>query len=273
MSSQSNLNFHQTFKPEIHYISSVLSIADGDKALEVKDISNMTGIPNGKSSGKVEPHIIYAKYMGLIDYKKENGKYILERTPLGEVVFSEDPGLQEKLTLLLCHALLCRKENGADVWKTVFNSIMPIYKTGIRKELVLKELEVVYKDKINTKNLAPFWGSYEDMFCSLGILDAEGEIVKTSSLPYDKEYIYLYALVLFTLWDEMIPNEDEISSIQLESLEFRKLFCWDDEQQYKVLESLSDTGIIRLNRQLMPYTILRLTSMDFLREKLYSELC
>ena len=71
MPLQSNLNFHQTFKPEIQYISSILSISDGSTSYEIKDISNLTGIPNGKSSGKVEPHILYSYYMGLIDYIKD----------------------------------------------------------------------------------------------------------------------------------------------------------------------------------------------------------
>lgn len=59
MSKQVNVNFHQTFKPECQYISSILDIADGITWRSVKDISAVTGIPQGTSSGKVEPHISY----------------------------------------------------------------------------------------------------------------------------------------------------------------------------------------------------------------------
>ena len=52
-----------------------------------------------------------------------------------------------------------------------------------------------------------------------------------------------------------------------------KLFGWDEQKEYEVLEQLSDKGIIRLNRQLVPYTILRLTDKDTVMERLYSELC
>ncbi len=56
-------------------------------------------------------------------------------------------------------------------------------------------------------------------------------------------------------------------------LSFSKIFGWTAEQEYQVLEQLSDREILRLNRQLMPYTILRLISKDNLLNKLYSELC
>ena len=273
MAVQSNLNFHQTFKPEVQYISSILSVADGTTAYEIRDISNLTGIPNGKSSGKVEPHILYSSYMGLIDFKKEDGKYTISLTPLGKVVLREDPGLQEELTILLCHAMMCRKKNGADVWSRCFLEVFPKYKDGIKKEILLKELDVIFPGKVNTKNMAPFFGSYEDMFSLIGMLSVKDDIVTANQSSYNKEFIYLYALVLWSLWDDEYSKQDEISSIQLDELSFGKVFGWNLEQEYKVLEALSDKGIVRLNRQLMPYTILRLTSNDVLMDRLYSELC
>ena len=266
MAVQGNINFHLTFKPEIQYISSIISIADGVTAYDVKEISNMTGIPNGKTSGKVEP-------MGLIEYQKKDGKYVLSLTPLGKVVLREDPGLQEDLSLLLCHAMICREVNGADVWSECFINILPKYKNGIRKEMLLKELEVVFPGKINTKNLAPFFGSYGDMFSTLNILNENSDVVSLVSCSIKKEYIYLYALVLWIVWEEKYPYQEEISSTQLEMLSFSKIFGWTAEQEYQVLEQLSDREILRLNRQLMPYTILRLISKDNLLNKLYSELC
>lgn len=50
MSKQVNVNFHQTFKPECQYISSILDIADGITWRSVKDISAVTGIPQGTST-------------------------------------------------------------------------------------------------------------------------------------------------------------------------------------------------------------------------------
>ena len=53
--ANSTLFFHETFQPEG---------CVGDKY----KISELTGIPTGQKKGKVEPHIRYAKYMGLLDY-------------------------------------------------------------------------------------------------------------------------------------------------------------------------------------------------------------
>lgn len=63
-----NVNFAQTFKPEKQYISAILKLATKNEPMTAKQISLETGIPSGESSGKVVPHIEYAKYMGLIDY-------------------------------------------------------------------------------------------------------------------------------------------------------------------------------------------------------------
>ena len=65
-----NINFAQTFKPEKQYISSILNIANKCEPMTAKQISLETGIPMGEKSGKVIPHIEYAKFMGLIDYEK-----------------------------------------------------------------------------------------------------------------------------------------------------------------------------------------------------------
>lgn len=273
MASQSNLNFHQTFKPEKQYISSILDVANNTDTMSVLNISSYTGIPNGKSSGKVEPHILYAKYMGLVEAKKKDGEYKLSRTKLGNVVYMEDPGFQEKLTILLCHAMMLRNVDGADMWNAVFTKILPRYRGKIKKELLLKELEQLFEGKVNKKNFAPFLGSYEDMFASINILDIDSEMINVKETIYNKEYIYLYAFILFELWDEMYGEQDEISSIQLDTLCFGNIFCWDKQKEYEVLEHLSDKGIIRLNRQLVPYTILRLTDKETVMERLYSELC
>lgn len=273
MARQINVNFHQTFKPEKQYIGSILDVANMTEPMTVKEISSMTGIPNGKSSGKVEPHISYAKFMGLIEAEKKDGTIGLKRTTLGEVVSMEDPGLQEELTVLLCHAMMLRSNDGADVWSAVFKKVLPMYRNGIKKDILLIELEKLFDGKVNKKNFAPFMGSYEDMFAELNLLSMDKETIKINSLPYNKEYIYLYAYILFEYWDELFPNQDEISEIQFAELNYGKAFGWNEQYEYNVLEYLADNGLIRMNKQLVPYTILQLVDKDSVIERLYSELC
>lgn len=273
MAGQINVNFHKTFKPEKQYIGSILDVANHAEAMGIKDISKYTGIPTGDSSGKVEPHISYAKYMGLIEVEKKEKLFSLKRTKLGEVVSMEDPGLQEELTILLCHAMMMRDIGGADVWRAVLKKILPLYHSEMKKDTLIKELEHLFDGKVNRKNFAPFLSSYEGMFAGLNILFMEGDNIKINSLPYNKEFIYLYAYVLFEYWDELFAGVEEISSVQLETLNFGKVFGWDTKEEYEILEYLSDNGLVRLNRQLTPYTILRLADKDIVLERLYSELC
>lgn len=273
MAQMANVNFHQTFRPEKQYIAAVLELAGNEGLHSVKDISSLTGIPNGESSGKVEPHIIYADYMGLITYEKKDGMYSLNRTELGEMIYIEDPGLQETLTILLCHCMMQRSDAGAPLWSYIFKSIFPMYKTGIKKDMLLKELEKSFDGKVNTKNIAPFYGSYDSYFDSIGILEDEGDAVSIQQLQYDKEYIYVYAYTLLSYWDEKYPGQDEITSTQLDDLFYGEVFGWGTQEEYQVLEHLSDYGIIRMNRQLMPYTVLKLVEKEDLIAKLFSELC
>lgn len=273
MSKQVNVNFHQTFKPECQYISSILDIADDSTWRSVKDISGITGIPQGISSGKVEPHISYAEYMGLVKSERREKRIKLSRTNLGEIIYMEDPGFQEMLTKTLLHAMILRQENGAGMWSDIFENIFPKYRNEIKKDLLILELNQLYDNKVTTKNIAPFFGSYNEFFSELGILTIQDDVVSCNSLSYDKEFIYMYATVLWEYWEEYYPEQDEISSIQFAELGFGKAFGWDVKVEYEVMEHLADRGLIRMNRQLMPYTILKLTTEDELINNLYSELC
>ena len=134
-------------------------------------------------------------------------------------------------------------------------------------------MNAILDGKITTKNIAPFFGSYESFFDSLSVASDDGESFKLHTIPYDKEFIYVYGLALFAYWKEQYSDQDEITSEQLKEMYFGSVFGWDTQEEYAVLEHLSDKGIIRMNRQLMPYTILLLAGYKELVERLYSELC
>lgn len=275
MAKGGNLNFHETFKPERQYIGSILNVANMPGAMTIQEISNHTGIPNGDSSGKVVPHIRYAEYMGLIEVvKSSKDEYLFNRTKLGEVVYREDEGLQEKLTITLCYAMLLREKNdNAFIWRQTVKEILPDYRNEISIDILIKELERELDRKLSKDSFRPFKMSIMDLFDELNVLVVNGDKIECKCAIYDKELIYLYAYILLEYWDDVFPEEEEISSIQLMKLRFGKIFGWDEQKEYEVLEHLSDKGMIRLNRQLVPYTILRLVEKESVMEKLYSELC
>ena len=81
---KAGINFHNTFPPDVNYLSRLLSYADG-VVRSPDTISQMTGIPQGKSTGKVNPHLYYLMLMGLLQEDRAT------LTPLGRLVRSEDP--------------------------------------------------------------------------------------------------------------------------------------------------------------------------------------
>ncbi len=274
MEENKNISFHKSFKPETMYIAGILELACNENTYTIEEISAITGIPTGKSSGKVEPHIFYANYMGLIDFEKQGKNiYKIKQTKLGEIVYKEDPNLQERLTLILCHAMMLRDEYGAAMWRILFKTIMPKYKNNISRDILDRELERNFDKKITTRNISVVMSSYQDMFATLDILTESAGSWVVKPIELDNEFIILYGYILLDCWEKTFPCQDEISAKQFESLDYGSIFGWNEKMEYEVIIALSDRGIIRLNRQLVPYTMLRLASKENIVNKLYSELC
>lgn len=155
-------NFHQTFKPERHYINALLKFAAEGRSGDAKMISSVTGIPTGQSSGKVNPTIDYSHAMGLISLQRsKNAQLKLELTDLGRVILREDPYLKTQISQWLCHLNLCDKNTGADVWHYVFWA--EYHSLG---ELFSREdLEAMLESKYGSSNssqIGPLVSMYED---------------------------------------------------------------------------------------------------------------
>lgn len=253
-----SLNFHGTFPPTPAYIGRILKIADGEEKT-VEEISELTGIPQGKSSGKVEPHIAYAAYMGLLD--KEN----FSKTKLGKTVLKEDSVLSEKLTQLVCHSMLT-SITGAEMWHFFFRELMPENKEGISR---LRLTDVMIQ-KFGTARYAPVISTYTKQLVKLKLLEDDGDIIKISPLPVERDMLYVYGFALLHEWENIFPNDIEITATQLETMKFGAAYGWDNNTEYEVLKRLCDKEIIGMNNQLIPFTLKRLTTENTLIPKLYS---
>ncbi len=276
------LDFHQTFKPERSCLTSLLVDLAACTGKTAEEISKVTGIPTGSSSGKVVPTISYLEYMGLITQQIDNKKFQLTYTLLGKCVSIEDPGFMEDLTLMLLHCMMTRKNKGAELWSFIICNLLPKYHGSINKENFNKELEMYFEKDVN---LAPFNGTYTGIFDHLGILNISGNGYTIQSHPFNPEFLYLYGLILYEYWNDWINgytddekthriiSENEITADQLEEIGFRFPFGWSDLDEYKALEVLHDKGIISLNRQMSPFTVRKIISKEELVDLLYSELC
>lgn len=266
-----NLNFHQTFKPEKKHITELIILASNNPNMTVEEISLATGIPQGKSSGKVIPHLEYARFMGLVNFEQRNGLYSLSLTDLGQIVLAEDIGLSESITLMLLHSMLIREKKGADLWNFCFIHFAKKY--GYTTKYGYFENEV--NNNFNCEvNLTPLKSSYNDFFADLNFLELDKNLnlFQINSINYDSEYDYLYAYVLYEYWDLFFPLQDEISGNEFERLDFGKCFGVSRSEEINILEKLSELNLIRLNKQLMPFTILKLSTKEEIISKIYSNL-
>lgn len=254
-----DLNFHMTFPPTPSYIGRILKISDGT-SYSIEEIAEITGIPQGVSSGKVRPHLSYATYMGLIDNES------MKRTMLGEIVLQEDPMIAEKLTQLLCHTILTSSK-GAPMWFYMFRTLLPENHFKMTKKMILEKMQQQFGAGIK---VAPAITMYTKQFTKLGILSEKDEDIMINEIHPDKEMLYVYAYSLLLEWENIFPKEKELTARQLDELRFGAIYGWNSELEYSVLQQICDLGVIGMNNQLIPFTIKKYLSSDDLVDKLYS---
>ena len=269
------LFFHETFQPELGYISKLLQLGAEDFSGDKYKISELTGIPTGKEKGKVEPHIRYAKYMGLLDFSVARGIYTLTLTPIGEEVLRQDKYLHESLTLWLLHYFITRRELGAPQWEFLVHKVNKGFATEITADflstMAQKEFDISSSEV--TKALGVVKNSYmSGCFSNLYYLEWDEKVVFEEQRE-QVEFVYLYAYALIDSWDRMFPAKKELTLPEiLEDLSFGKVFGLNDEDVDSVLCTLEERRIISINRQLFPITVVRTMGLEDIIGFVYSVL-
>lgn len=269
-----NINFHASFCPDFEYIAKIIQIADQCDGLTKEEISNITGIPTGASSGKVEPHIYYAYYMNLITFEKENSRYKINLTSLGNEILNEDPYFLEDISKLACSYFLSSKYFGAPMWSKIIRVMSDKYGTTIKESLIVKDLSDEFGIQIK---LTPFRSCYnnEKSMASLNLINVTEEnnddIIKLNMNVYNDENIYVYAYTLIKELEalDFTRKEFTINEI-LEEISWGKGFIWDEDIAMLILEKLNDLNIINLNRQLNPVTVIKNINSEEIINDMYS---
>lgn len=266
---KTNLNFHQTFPPDASAISTLLSVAEEETAYTKEEISDITGIPTGKSSGKVEPFIKYAQFMGLLEDEYHDKKHLLKLTSLGKEVKYQDEALQEKATIYLCHSNMVLS-SGASLWNFVFSNIFPRYGNKLKMTTFMDALKVQYK--VTDVNMSPFYTSYSGMFRKLAVLKTTPEEVKCTFLPFKDAYINIYAYILLKEWESLHDGILELTADDFYAMNVDAKLCLSRSDFDKVLSTLESHGIIKFERLLTPFIVLKLHSSDVIIKHIYSTL-
>ncbi|MFR2887298.1 DUF4007 family protein [Clostridium butyricum] len=267
-----SFDFHQTFQPQRIYIANILELAYSNYQGTKEDISKISGIPTGKFSGKVIPHIKYACYMGLINYSLNKSIYTLSATEVGKKVYENDKSLSLNITKLICHYNMCDFKDGAPQWSYLFK----VFKTQEISEFKIKTLnEVASHDIQKNVDFAIISKVYSSKQNEDNILNGIGlkEQNKTfyfAKVEYRFEYIYVYAYSLLHIWEEYRADSNQITiGMLINELKWNNIFGISQEDALDIIDELEELGIIKVNKQMDPVLIQRLNSCKNMIDKLY----
>jgi hypothetical protein len=253
-------NFHKTFKPERHYMHAFLKFAAAGLKGNYQEISSKTGIPMGKSSGKVPAILDYCRGMGLVRLSESSGNSSTkepELTPFGRVVLLEDPYLKCDVTQWVAHFNLCHPTSGADVWyQTFFIGAQILGKKFTRKQLQ-EYLCLVYG--LNQKKLiGPMVGMYEEdaSFKVCGVLtETQANIVRKAA-PIDDELLRGYGVWILQLLKDFFPTQQQVPITELhKTTGWKTIPGWSVSSSLELLSLIEKKGLINVDRHMEPWLV------------------
>lgn len=266
-------SFHESFFPNRRHLATLLKLADQRFEGTIDSISAESGIPTGKSSGKVLPHLKYAHAMGLIGAPvPTNSLYTLQLTPLGRTFFAEDPLLHEPLTQLIMHLMLSRPIGGASAWHVLFGCSR--LALGFSASVVAATAFLAQELGNSSAFPGPIFSTYREeiSLARTGVLTVDKETYVRQPLPSRPEYYWAFSYCLLTYW-EQTSSEQQLSLADLESYcGFLEVSGWNEKQVDGFLAWTVEQGITRVDRQTGTPLIMRIKRGDELITHIYSDL-
>lgn len=267
-------SFHETFFPDRRHLSALLKLAKSGYKGTIDAISADTGIPTGKSSGKVLPHLKYAFAMGITTTAAaRDGVYTLQLAPLGCLFAVEDPLLHEPLTQLILHLMLSRPIGGASAWHVFFGrsrlALGRASTVGAATSFLTHELG-------NSSSLpGPLFSTYreEASLARTGMLTVDRDVISRGALPTPQEFYWAYAYCWLTYWEQTAPGVQQLPHSELETASrFFEGSCWADQTVEDFLAWTVAHGITRVDRQTGTPLVMKIKRSNELTAQIYSEL-
>lgn len=266
-------SFHLSFRPERCHLASLLRVASQGFAGAVEAISEHTGIPTGKSSGKVVPHLKYAQAMGLLsNTDPKAGVYELQPTLLGQAVLAEDSLLNETLTQLVLHLMLARP-SGASAWHSLFGRSRISLGRQFSPEAATAFLNLKFGN--NSSIPGPLFSTYGEnaSLARTEMLKVEKSLLTRGSLPPLTEHFWGYAYCWLHSWEQEAPNDQQLPSSQLEALTaFEELTGWTRQQLEEFLSWAVDQQILKIDRQTGVPLLMKTASSAEVASKIYCDM-
>ncbi len=251
-------NFHKTFVPERRFINALLKFAARGEAGGIQEIAQATGIPTGKSSGKVSPTLDYCRGMGLLILRAgDKSVKKPELTAFGRVVLLEDPYLKTEITQWIAHLNLCREEGGAEAWfQTFWNGSVrlgPVFERS--------DLENWLASSCKTKSgglIGPLVNMYQEeaSFAQCKALKEEGKKLHRRVMPVRSDFTWGYAAWILSAMERAASRGDQVTIPQLEKASgWSVLTGWSLAEAERVLLLVEQKGVLSVDRQMDPWIL------------------
>lgn len=253
-------NFHKTFIPERRYLNAILQFASTGKQGDVQAIADATGIPTGKSSGKVMPTLDYCRGMGLITLSESSKKKAVKApnlTPFGRVVLFEDPFLKEPVTQWVAHLNLCGAARGADIWYQVFFQGVQTLGSRFDKDQLNAYLHSVYNSQANNL-MGPIVRMYDDpaAFAACGALIERQGVIQRKSGPANQEYAWAYGAWMLESMKMFFPGQNQVTVTDLNRVAgWKTIPGWGIDESQEILFLLEQKGLLAVERHMNPWII------------------
>lgn len=262
-----SLNFHETFVPERTYVEKLIAFLSVKPGATTQEITEQTGIPQGKSSGKVSSTLSYCRGFGLVE--TENGPNL---TAFGKLILQKDKRLKSRFTQWMLHLKLCRKAKGAEIWHQVFAHSYNTLGNSWTEESLSSFLESIFGSK-NRSLVGPLLRMYDEAssFKTAGVLNDSGDAVERNPAPVLSDYMYGYASLLLEAWDQFFSGRPQVGLSEFEeTTNFFASAGWTSKRVNEVLDRLGDLGVLNVNRYLGDPVMLRLKDLQQVEEVMYS---
>ncbi len=266
------LNFHKTFIPERHFLQALLTYVAQGKSGSLQQMAEETGIPMGRSTGKLLAIISYALGMGLVckENSSSSNARRLSLTPFGQSVFLKDSMLSEPFTQWMVHLHLCLPDEGAIAWHMVFGRGTDV----LGSRFTTSDLEdyLVRQFGPGRNRTGPLLRTYlrDEALGRARVLELKNNTVCRNKAPLLENFGTGYAAFATLLMERNFPGLSQVSLTDLENKSRWLSMClWTESDLETALSLMERTGFVSIDRQIRPYLIEKKYNSEFLWAKVY----
>lgn len=261
-----SLHFHGTFIPERHYIADFLDYVAEGREGSLLEMAQGTGIPMGKSSGKLKAIRSYCVGMNLIVMERGIRRSAKRPvfTPFGQVMFEEDKLLSSQFTQWLVHINLCRSDIGAIAWNKVFAEGARILGYRFSRDQ-LEDYLISHFGKAKKSRIGPLLSTYTNDagLARSRVLNVDGKMITRNKAPITKDWAIGYSAIIVELMEKYFPNQFQVTITDFASETGLFDICmWSQPDVEMLLNAIEGDGYIVVDRQIRPWIIEKRVSSD-----------